>query len=152
VLSNPTRPEIGLELVNPVAGTTTVFTATAESTGGAYVEVEVTYPPNSAPPPRHLHPAQDEQFTLLSGSMHGQRGDEPLDVAAPGGFDVPRGTPHLMASGADGAVVRWRTSPALRTGEMFVALWQVARDHDWAPDGMTLFGVVSQYGDEFCLC
>jgi quercetin dioxygenase-like cupin family protein len=146
------HPEVGLELVNPVARTTIVFTATGESTGGAYVEIEVTYPPDTAPPPRHLHPAQEEHFTVLRGSMHGSRGDEPLDVSAPGTFEIARGTPHLMSAGPEGAVVRWRTAPALRTGEMFVALWQVAHDNDWKPDGMQLFGVVSQFGDEFCLC
>jgi len=145
-------PEIGLKLDNPKAGTITVFTATAESTGGAYVEVEVTYPPNSTPPPRHLHPSQDEHFTVLSGRMVGVCGDADIDAAEGEEFEVPRGTPHLMAAGPDGAVLRWRTSPALRTDEMFCALWEVARDNDWSPGGMALFEVISRYGDEFNLC
>ena len=145
-------PEVGLQLVNPKAGTTVEFTATAKSTGGDYVEVIATYPPNSSPPPRHLHPAQDEHFTVVSGSMHGSAGDEPIDAAAGEEFKVLRGTPHLMNSGAEGAVVRWRTSPALRTDEMFCALWQVAHDNDWAPDGMALFNVITGFADEFCLC
>ena len=62
-------PEVGAELVNPVAGTTTVFRATAASTAGAYVEVEATYPPHSAGPPMHLHPAQAEHFTVQTGRM-----------------------------------------------------------------------------------
>ena len=146
------KPEVGLELVNPKAGTTIVFTATAESTGGDYVEIEATYPPNSSPPPRHLHPSQDEHFTVLSGSMHGTAGDEPINATAGEEFKVLRGTPHLMSSGADGAVMRWRTSPALRTDEMFCALWQVAHDNDWAPDGMAVYNVITEFGDEFCLC
>jgi hypothetical protein len=97
-------PHVGLLLVNPKAGTTTVFIATAESTGGDYVEVEVTYPPDSPPPPRHLHPSQDEHVTTLS------------------------------------------------TGELFCALWECARDHDWEPDGLALFEVITRFGDEFCLC
>jgi hypothetical protein len=48
--------------------------------------------------------------------------------------------------------MRWRTTPALRTGELFCALWEVARDNDWAPDGMQLFGVISSYEEEFRLC
>ena len=146
------KPEVGLQLVNPKAGTTIVFTATAESTGGDYVEVEATYPPNSSPPPRHLHPSQDEHFTVLSGSMHGAAGDETIDASAGEEFKVLRGTPHLMSSGADGAVMRWRTSPALRTDEMFCAMWQVAHDNDWAPDGMALYNVITGFSDEFCLC
>ena len=55
-------PEVGTELINPLTGTKTVFLATAESTGGAYVEIEATYPPNNPPPPLHKHPTQAERF------------------------------------------------------------------------------------------
>jgi len=145
-------PEVGLKLVNPKAGTTIEFTATAESTGGDYVEILATYPPNSSPPPRHLHPSQDEHFTVLSGSMHGSAGDDAIEAGAGEEFKVLRGTPHLMSAGPDGAVLRWRTSPALRTGEMYCAMWQVAHDNDWSPDGMAVFNVITGFSDEFCLC
>jgi quercetin dioxygenase-like cupin family protein len=147
-----TQPEVGLELVNPVAGTRIVFVATAESTDGDYVEVEATYPPNSTPPPRHLHPNQDEDFTVIAGTMNTTVSDTIRELGDGAQLHVPRGTPHVMGAGADGAVMRWRTSPALRTGEMFCALWEVARDNDWAPDLMQLFEVISQYDAEFCLC
>lgn len=147
-----TQPSIGLELVNPVAGTTTVFLATSESTNGEYVEIEVTYPPNSAPPPRHLHPAQEEVFTLLAGSIHATVGDDTGEIAVGDQLHVPAGKPHQMGAGADGATMRWRTSPALRTGEMFCQLWEVARDNDWQPDLMQLFAVIQEYDAEFCLC
>src|SRR4051794_12410065 len=69
-------PEVGTELVNPVAGTKTVFLATAESTGGEHVEIEATYPPNSTRPARHLHPTQTEHFAVLAGSLEVRRGNE----------------------------------------------------------------------------
>ena len=81
-------PEVGLRLVNPDAGTTIEFTATAASTGGDYVEIVATYPPNGSPPPRHLHPSQDEHFTVMSGSMHGTAGDEAIDARAGEEFKV----------------------------------------------------------------
>jgi len=146
------RPEVGTELVNPRAGTKTVFIATTESTSGAYVEIEATYPPESAKPPRHLHPSQTEEFTILAGGLTVIRGEETFEVAVGATFSVEPGTCHQMWAGPDGAVFRWRTTPALRTGEMFCALWEVARDNDWAPDPMQLFEVVSTYGEEFCLC
>src|SRR3954451_7717052 len=145
-------PDVGTELINPTAGTKTVFTATAESTGGAYVEIETTYPPNSSPPPLHLHPSQDEHFTVLAGELSGVRGDEEFTIAKGDDLQVPRGTPHKMWATADGAVLTWRTTPALRTGELFCALWEVAGDNDWEPDPMALFEVITQFGDEFCLC
>jgi hypothetical protein len=48
--------------------------------------------------------------------------------------------------------MRWRTSPALRTGEMFCALWQAARDSDWKPEPLRLLEVLATHTDEFCLC
>jgi mannose-6-phosphate isomerase-like protein (cupin superfamily) len=146
-------PSIGTELANPKAGTRTVFTATAESTGGAYVEVEATYPPKGSKPPLHLHPSQEELFTVLTGQMDVIRGDESFTVKAGDEFTVPAGTPHQMwPSGDEGAVMRWRTTPALKTGEMFCELWEAARDSDWTPDPMRLFEVISAHPDEFCLC
>jgi quercetin dioxygenase-like cupin family protein len=144
-------PEVGTELVNPVAGTKTVFTATADSTGGDHVEVEATYPPNSAKPPRHLHPGQTEQFTILAGSLEVRHGDEAFTAGAGDDFTVEPGVPHEMWSGGEGAVFRWRTSPALRTGEMNCAVWECSRDNDWKPTGLQLFEVISGYGDEFRL-
>jgi mannose-6-phosphate isomerase-like protein (cupin superfamily) len=145
-------PEVGTELVNPKAGTRMVFTATAESTGGAYVEVWTSYPPDSAKPPLHKHPSQREDFGVVDGSMEVVRGEETFTVKAGETFGVDRDTPHQMWAGVDGAVFTWRVSPALRTGEMFCELWAVARDHGWEPDGLALFGVISKYDAEFCLC
>jgi quercetin dioxygenase-like cupin family protein len=149
----PTTPAIGTTLENPRAGTRTVFTATAESTGGAYVEVEATYPPHSAKPPLHQHPSQREDFTVLSGEMTVVVGERTFTVKAGDTFVTEPGTPHQRwAHGDDGAVTLWRTTPALRTGEMYCAMWELARDNDWAPTPMQAFEVVSQFADEFCLC
>jgi mannose-6-phosphate isomerase-like protein (cupin superfamily) len=145
-------PDVGTELINPKAGTKTVFTATAATTDGEYVEIEATYPPDSSPPPLHKHPSQDETFTVLAGTLTGVCGDEEFTISAGDVLTVPRGTCHKMQAGSDGAVFRWRTAPALRTGELFCSLWQVARDNDWEPNPLQLFEVISGFGDEFCLC
>jgi quercetin dioxygenase-like cupin family protein len=129
-----------------------VFLATSASTGGDYVEVEVTYPLNSPPPPMHLHPSQTEHFTVLAGTMLGVANGKEFTLSEGDELVVPAGTCHQMGAGPDGAVMRWRTSPALRTAEMFVELWAVARDNDWVPTPAQRFEVISRYGDEFCLC
>lgn len=145
-------PEVGTELMNPRSGVRQVFTATAESTGGAHVEIECRYPPTSTKPPRHLHPEQEEHFTVLEGALDVVRGEESFTVKAGDEFTVAAGVPHQMWATDDGAVFRWRTSPALRTGEMFCGLWETARENDWEPSPLQLFEVVSGYGEEFCLC
>jgi quercetin dioxygenase-like cupin family protein len=144
-------PEVGTELVNPVAGTKTVFTATSDSSGGDHVEVEATYPPDSPKPPKHLHPGQTERFTILAGSLELRRGDEAFTASTGEEFTVEPGVAHAMWAGSDGAVFRWRTSPALRTGEMYCATWACARDNDWHPTGLQMFEVVSGFDDEFRL-
>ncbi len=145
-------PEVGAELVNPVSGTRTVFRATAASTGGAHVEVEATYPPHSAVPPRHLHPRQTEHFTVVRGAFATRVDGAERELGPGDELEVPAGALHQMWGAADTVtVVLWRTTPALRTDCMFCELWQAAADADWRPDPSTLLAVVSRYPDEFRL-
>jgi mannose-6-phosphate isomerase-like protein (cupin superfamily) len=146
-------PEVGLNLVNPKAGTSTLFTATAASTDGAYVEVHASYPPQGRRPPRHLHPAQDEDFTVLAGRLRVVLGDATFGVGVGEAFSVPRGVPHQMWSdGDDGALMRWRTTPALRTDELYCALFELAREHSWSPPPLERLAVVQRFSAEFQLC
>ncbi len=146
-------PQVGRVLENPVTGTRLVFRATATSTGGDHVEVEQTYPPHSAPPPLHLHPSQDEAFTVLTGSLHAVVGDVERDLLPGDRLDVPRGTPHRMWATADEpTTLLWRTSPALRTDQLFCDLWSAAAETDFVPDLMRLYEVTLRYAEEFQLC
>ena len=144
-------PEVGTELVNPVAQTRQVFRATAASTDGAYVEVENTHA--SAKPPLHLHPSQDEHFTVVAGRLHTVVGDVERTLGPGDVLEVPRGTPHQMwGDGDEPTQTIWRTTPALRTDQFFCDLWQVAADNDFQPDLMKAFEVTQRYPEEFCLC
>ena len=144
-------PEVGTELVNPVARTRQVFRATAASTDGAYVEVEYTHAAER--PPLHLHPGQDEHFTVLSGRLHAVVGGVEHDLGPGDVLEVPRGTSHHMWGEPDEATrTLWRTSPALRTDQFFCDLWQVAADNDFEPDLLKAYEVTLRYPDEFCLC
>jgi mannose-6-phosphate isomerase-like protein (cupin superfamily) len=146
-------PAVGAELINPVAGTRTVFRATSASTQGEYVEVEATYPPHSSKPPLHQHPMQDEHFTVLSGRLHTVVDGVERDLGPDDVLDVPRGTPHQMWAIADEpTVVIWRTTPALRTDQMFCDLWRAAADNDFEPDLLAAYNVTLEYPQEFCLC
>ena len=146
-------PEVGAELANPVSGSRTVFRATAASTDGAYVEVEQTFRPHSPKPPLHLHPNQDEHFTVLQGRLHAIVGDVEQDLVAGDELDVPRGTPHQMWGAADEpTVVIWRTTPALRTDQFYCDLWLAAAETDFQPDVMRAYQVTLQYAEEFQLC
>jgi mannose-6-phosphate isomerase-like protein (cupin superfamily) len=146
-------PEVGTELVNPATGSRTVFRATAASTGGDHVEVEQTYRPHSPKPPLHQHPNQDEHFTIVTGRIHAVVGDSELDLVAGDELAVPRGVAHQMWGDADEpTVVIWRTTPALRTDQMFCDLWSAAAEVGFAPDPMRAYQVVLRYAEEFQLC
>ena len=146
-------PEVGTELVNPVSGSRTVFRATAASTQGGYVEVEQTYRPHSPKPPLHLHPNQDEHFTVVSGQLHAIVGDVEQDLVAGDELDVPRGVPHQMWGAADEpTVILWRTTPALRTDRFYCDLWSAAAETDFQPDVMRAYQVTLRYAEEFQLC
>jgi len=88
------------------------------------LEVEATYAPGSAAPPNHFHPAQDEAFEILDGSMQVRIDGGPESTLGAGEtLDVPRGTPHMMWNAADvPARTRWITRPAGRTEDWFRAL------------------------------
>ncbi len=146
-------PEVGTELSNPVTGTCTVFLATAASTGGTHVEMRHTYPPHSPHPPLHLHPQQDEHFTVEQGRLHAVVGDGEHDLGPGDEIDVPRGTPHQMWSVSDEpTVVLWRVSPALRYDQMHCDLFAAAAANGFVPDPVAAFRVVVGYPDEFQLC
>jgi mannose-6-phosphate isomerase-like protein (cupin superfamily) len=103
------------------ATTRTWYLRTAADTEGELHEQRVEYAPGSPFPPMHRHPAQDEHFDIECGAMVFVIGGEERTLRAGESIDIPRGTAHKArnASAREPAVVRWKTRPALRTGEFF---------------------------------
>src|ERR671910_648955 len=91
------------------------------------LEVEGTWAPDGAPPPKHFHPAQAERFALLEGVLRARvEGDVP-------------------------ARATWRTEPAGRTAEWFAELDALRRHGRVGKDGMPgplAFGAyLTEYSD-----
>ncbi|WP_406288656.1 cupin domain-containing protein [Embleya sp. NBC_00896] len=112
------------------------FHKTSADTGGSYVEVEVDYGPVVNRPPVHTHPKQREHMRILSGELLVVMDGEE-SVYAPGEIvDIPPGVKHtLWNPGTERTVVRWRTSPALRTERVFETLWSLSEEGKLTPDG-----------------
>src|SRR3954471_12386108 len=88
------------------------------------LELEAVYDPGGSSPPAHFHPAQDEHFEVLSGTVRVRTstGGE-HDLGAGETIDVPRGTVHQFWNPGTGtAVVRWQVRPALGTADFFRAI------------------------------
>ncbi|CAA9472379.1 MAG: hypothetical protein AVDCRST_MAG85-46 [uncultured Solirubrobacteraceae bacterium] len=112
--------------------------------------VEVTYHEPGKPPPKHLHPSQDEHFSVLDGRLSTnvagkERVLEPGDT-----LDVPRGTAHQMwNAGPDPVRAHWTTKPAGRTGEWFRALDRV---NEGGPAPLPVMAaLLTEYDDVFRL-
>jgi mannose-6-phosphate isomerase-like protein (cupin superfamily)/plastocyanin len=115
-------------LENPVTGERVTFRRTAADTQGELVDVEVELRPDAAVAGTHVHPFQEERFTVLSGTvgfaMNGRRrvatrGDEVV---------VPPGTPHrFWNAGSTEAHFRTEVRPALGFEDLLETMFGFAR-------------------------
>jgi quercetin dioxygenase-like cupin family protein len=120
------------------------------------LEVEATYGAGGEPPPKHFHPAQDEHFEVLAGSIRVRVDGEERSLAQGEEIDVPRGAVHQIWNPApEPARVLWRTSPGGRTEQWFRAIDRIHREGRVGRDGMPgplAFSVMlTEYRDVFRL-
>lgn len=118
----------GQVLLNPVTGYRYHVLQAADDTGGALLDMEVTYPPGTRKPPEHVHPVQEERFEVLEGSLRILVAGELRELHAGERLVIAPGVPHAMWNPAAApARVRWQTRPALRTEQFFEALVDLAQ-------------------------
>ncbi len=120
------------------------------------LEVEATYAPHGTPPPKHLHPLQDERFEVLEGEVTVKTPAFERTLTVGEGIDIPRRTPHQMwNAGGTPARVRWETRPPGRTQEWFEAIDALHRSGRVGRNGMPgplAFGaMLTRYRDVFRL-
>jgi mannose-6-phosphate isomerase-like protein (cupin superfamily) len=118
------------------------------------LEVEASYRAGGTPPPAHFHPAQDERFEVLEGTMRVRVEDEERELGTGAQIEIGRGQVHQMWNpGAEPARVRWVTTPAGRTEQWFRVLDGVFReDGDIAAGRPVDFGaLLAEYSDVFRL-
>jgi mannose-6-phosphate isomerase-like protein (cupin superfamily) len=95
------------------------FLQTAEDTGGEAHVQRVEYSPDTGFPPTHYHPFQNERFEVESGEMLAIVDGEKRRLSVGEVLEIEQGTRHTMRNPSKEApaVVKWETTPALRTGE-----------------------------------
>ena len=115
--------------------------------------VQARYGPGGKPPPKHFHPAQDERFEVIEGTLSFRLGSVERDVAAGGEIEIPRGVAHQVWNPRDHDVlVAWETVPALRTEEWFRAVDRVVRAAgEKDPSPLAFATLLSEYRDVFRL-
>jgi quercetin dioxygenase-like cupin family protein len=102
--------------------------------------METTLPAGGPLPPMHLHPAQEETFTVLEGTVDVVLGDERRTLREGDVLVIPPGTAHAMHGDAR---LRWETRPALRTDEFFAVIFGDDRERQ--------AGVLEEFAAEFRL-
>lgn len=123
---------------NNITGQRITFLQTAASTNGELLEMEAYYSEGSPAPPSHLHPNQDEYFTVLSGTMQLRMRDVVRTLHAGDAIHIPPNTPHSFWNNtALPAVVNWKTVPALTTEHLIATNFALANagktDHRGMP-------------------
>lgn len=131
--------EIGATIENPVSGERITFQQTAASTGGRLLAFELFLSPKGHVPASHVHPLQEERFTVLGGRMRFRRGARRF-VADPGEtVVVPPGTIHRFANAGIGrarALVEVR--PALKMEDLLQTTADLALEGRTLPNGMPM--------------
>src|SRR5579859_6496333 len=103
---------------NPQTGERIVIRTSGAETAGELLEFDLFLDPGGHVPARHLHPRQQERFTVIDGTVGFRLGGRTI-LAGPGeSVVVPSNAPHWFGnSGTTPAHVRVEVRPALRMEE-----------------------------------
>lgn len=114
---------------NPVTGEKIVFLQTAKDTNGELLEVDLFVRPGGFVAAEHIHPKQDEEFEVMSGSLALFIKGEKTICEKGYKTTVKAGTPHIWFNdGEDELHCRLIFRPALQWEQMFETMFGLARD------------------------
>lgn len=105
---------------NPVSGERIVIRQSGAETGGELLSFDLFLPAGGRVPAGHVHPAQEERFTVMEGSMRFRIGRRSVLAMAGDTIQIPQGTAHWFSNVGPGvAHARVEVRPALRMQELF---------------------------------
>lgn len=112
----------GRVIQNPISGERIVIRASGAETDGRLLSFDLYLPPGGHVPARHVHPIQEERFTVVAGLMRFRLGRR-IIIAHPGEtVTVPPGTAHWFGNAGTGPAHAYvEARPALRMQELFEA-------------------------------
>jgi quercetin dioxygenase-like cupin family protein len=110
------------EIYNPVSGERIVIRQDAAETAGRLLSFDLFIPPGGHVPARHVHPGQEERFTVVEGQMQFRLGHVRRKIVANPGDTVivPPGTVHWFGNPGPEVSHAWvEARPALRLQQAF---------------------------------
>jgi quercetin dioxygenase-like cupin family protein len=115
-------------IVNPRTGQRMVFRQTAADSGGALLQIETVNPRGPAEP-EHVHPRQESNATVLSGTLRFSIRGRVQVVRAGETIVIPANTPHYFWNeDEEEARAIQELRPALRSEDFFETYFALARD------------------------
>ncbi len=119
----------GETIANPVSGERITWLETTEQTGGALLRWRHALAPGARVPFDHVHPRQEERFTVVEGPVRFRVGRGSRDLGDGERLVVPAGTAHGFRNPNDHDVsVEIELRPALGTEAFFEGVFALARD------------------------
>ena len=91
----------GQVIENPISGERITFRRTGAETNGELLAFDLELQPDGAVPGKHVHPSQEERFTVVSGRMKFKKGLRTVIAEAGDVVVVPPGTPHKFENAGD---------------------------------------------------
>ena len=144
--------QAGEHLHNTVTGEQLVFRRLAGDTGGELLEFDWCFPAGGSVP-LHVHGRQEERFQILSGRARFRVAGRRLRAEAGEQVAVPPGAVHGWGNaGEDELWARIQFRPALRTEQLFDALFALERegglDRKGRPRPLRLAMLLDEFRDE----
>lgn len=127
----------GQELDNAVTRERIIIRETAADTDGERFSFDLLMAPSGFVPTAHIHPGQEERFEVMAGSPTFDLAGE-IREARPGDVVVaPPGLSHVFRNrGGEEAHLRISLTPALRSEELFEAVWGLAAQGRLGSNGL----------------
>jgi quercetin dioxygenase-like cupin family protein len=127
----------GDTIENPMTGERIVFRKTSQETNGEAVLIDVFVQPHGAVAAAHVHPAQEERFQVLRGTLGFKLGRKKI-VAGPGQrLTIPAGTAHkFWNAGDEEAHFVCEVRPALQFEQLLETMFALAVDGKTNRKGM----------------
>lgn len=118
----------GRVIDNPITGERIVILQTSAETAGRVLAFDLFLPPGGHVPANHVHPEQEERFTVLEGQVRFRVGRRSV-LAGPGEtIAIEAGRAHWFGNpGPEVAHAHVEVRPALRMEEMFEATSRTGR-------------------------
>lgn len=137
---------------NPVTGERIVFLQTAQETDGQLLQADLFVKPGGFVAAEHVHPHQEERFTVRSGILRLRIRGEERTYRAGDEATVPPGTPHVWWNAGEGDLsVRVEIRPAGRFENFLTSFFALAQagmtDAKGMPNLLQLAVMAREYRD-----